>query len=206
MTTENQESTTNDQQQTTPPSGDADAKSSERTVPVSALQKQAAEKDAERDAWRIKYEEIFSQMKQREEEAERKRLEDEGKFKEIAETEKRKREEAEASYKAKERRLTLEAKLAGITNNYTRKGVIEDCPADADIEEYVAQIRKDHPDLWKAPGVSASAEPAQGEQSKGGPGEDLESRLRYDDPKDPVGSAVIRAAARGEKAKAGGYG
>ena len=162
-----QEPKTNEPPEPTPPSGDAGGQPDQptenwRNEPgAKAMAKQISD-------WKTKFETLESEIKQREDEAKRKRLEEEGKFKELAETEKRKREEAEASYKAKERRLTLEAKLAGITNELAREGAIARCGPDADIEEYVAKIRKEHPDLWKAPGVSASAEPAQGEQSTGG--------------------------------------
>ena len=211
MTTETQEpTTTDDQQKTTPPSGDAGSDTGghqdDKRIPLSAHKIQLSQKDARIAELEQKIANDNAAKVKADEEAERKRLEEDGQYKELAENEKRLREEAAASHKAEIRRLTLEAKLAGITNELAREGAIARCGPDADIEEYVAQIQKDHPELWKAPGVSGSASPPQGEQSKGGPSEDLESRLHYDDPKDSVGSAVIRANARAEKAKTGGYG
>jgi hypothetical protein len=77
------------------------------------------------------------------EEAERKRLEDEGKWKEIADGERAKREQLEAAHAAAQRRWELEKRLIGLPK-LAISGAIAECPQDANVEEYAAKVLEDN--------------------------------------------------------------
>ena len=91
-------------------------------------------------------------------EAERKKLEDQGKWQEIADKAKADLELAHATHAAEKRRLTLEAKLAGM-HPLALRGAIADCPQDADIDAYVADIREKHKGLFDGATVSSRSTP-----------------------------------------------
>jgi len=127
--------------------------------------------------------------------AEKKRLEEQGKWQELAEKEKANREAIEAKHAQTMKRMSLDTALlqAGIQNEYTREGIITRCPAETETADYIAQLQKDQPDLFKAPEMSAATRPAQGATSSSGtPPQDLDERLVSDDPK-------VRSEARKEK-------
>ena len=148
-------------------------------------------------------EEILAKQKAASDAAERKRLEEEGKWKEIADQEKKKREQLEASHASDKRRWELREKLAGLPS-LAISGAIAECPPDADIAQYAAKVLEDNKALLVGAGDAQRAI-AQGSRGASGGGTSLEERLAYNDPKDPAGSAKVRAEARAEKAKAGGY-
>jgi hypothetical protein len=87
--------------------------------------------------------EIVATQKAAADEAERKRLEDEGKWKEIADTERTKREQLEAAHAAAQRRWELEKLLIDLPK-LAISGAIAECPPDANIEEYAAKILEDN--------------------------------------------------------------
>lgn len=87
--------------------------------------------------------EIVAKQKAASDEAERKRLEDEGKWKEIADGERAKREQLEAAHAAAQRRWELEKRLIGLPQ-LAISGAIAECPQDANIEEYASKILEDN--------------------------------------------------------------
>jgi hypothetical protein len=87
--------------------------------------------------------EIVSKQKAAADEAERKRLEEEGKWKEIADSEKTKREQLEASHAAKEREWKLRAKLVGLPELMI-DGAVAKCTQETNIEEYAAKVIEDN--------------------------------------------------------------
>ena len=138
-------------------------------------------------------------------EAERKKLEEQGKWQELADKAKAELELERTKHAAEKRRLTLEAKLTGL-NPLALRGAIADCPQDADIDAYVADIKNKYKSLFEGVAAFSRGTP-QGMPSHGsGTDKSLEDRLKYEDPKDPTGAAAIRAKARAEKAAKGQYG
>jgi hypothetical protein len=142
--------TNNQEPQETPPapaSGDtspppADDEPSYKKHMAAEINKLRAEKEA-----------LIKSQQEAAEAAKRKELEAQGKWQEIAENAQRERDELARQHAAERRQLKLEAGLAGIESEFTRLGVIAKCPTEADPDEYVAQVRKDNPELW------ASSEP-----------------------------------------------
>jgi len=126
--------------------------------------------------------EIVAKQKAASDEAERKRLEDEGKWKEIADGERTKREQLEASHAAAQRRWELEKRLIGLPK-LAISGAIAECPQDADIEEYAAKILEDNKALLVGAGEPQRTI-AQGGRGSGvgGNGKSLEERLKDADP------------------------
>jgi DNA repair exonuclease SbcCD ATPase subunit len=209
---QNTEPTTQNQQTGTPEAGEPQVESWRKGAEKAGIFKELKRKEAELEETRNRLQAIEAERQKAAEEAEYKKLEDAKDFEtlkaKLIEDKKRMKEEFEArelrrqqESEQKERLLMLEAKLAGIQNEWTRAGVIAKCPPDADIGEYVESLPKD---LFEAPGIQPAETPAQGAQS-GGQSLGLEQRLRYQDPKDPAKAAVIRAEARAEKARTGGY-
>ena len=142
----------------------------ERRVPESALRKQAedfARKQAE-------LEKQLQAFKDAQEKADKAKMEQEGKFKELAEAEKARADKLAQEFAAKERRLILEAKLAGIQNEFTREGAIGRCPADMKPEDYVAQLQKDNPELFEPPKIAGGPVTAQSGRTGGSQGENWE--------------------------------
>jgi len=136
-----------------------------------------------------------AKRKAMEDAAETKRLQEEGKYKELAAKAEAKAAQLEAEFKAKERRLLLEAKFATVENEFTREGLIAKCPQgdDVNINDYVADIRKDYPALFAAPGgaedtaqaqaqAPSSPRVAQGSRAAPTSTASLEDRLRNADP------------------------
>jgi hypothetical protein len=134
-----------------------------------------------------------AKRKAMEDAAETKRLQDEGKYKELAAKAEAKAAQLEAEFKAEKRRLLLEAKFATVENEFTREGLITKCPTgdDVNIDEYVADIRKNHPSLFSAPGgaedtaqaqAPTSPRVAQGSRAAPTSTASLEERLRNADP------------------------
>ena len=138
-----------------------------------------------------------AKRKAMEDEAEKKRLLEEGKYNELAAKLKAEAAQLEAEFKAKERRLLLEAKFATVDNEFTREGLIAKCPQgdDVNIDDYVADIRKSHPALFAAPGgaedtaqaqaqaqAPSSPRVAQGSRAAPTSTASLEDRLRNADP------------------------
>lgn len=158
-------------QTTTPQTSEQD----ERRVPESALLKQAKDFAAREAALSAELK-AFQDAKAKEVEAQ---MAEQGKWKEIAEKAKADAEKLAKDFAARERRLTLEAKLAGIHDEYAREGAIARCPADSNIEAYVAQLQKDAAHLFKAPGLPGTT-PAQAGQS-GGQSSSLEERAKKGD-------------------------
>lgn len=87
--------------------------------------------------------EIVAKQKAAADEAERKRLEEEGKWKEIADSEKTKREQLEASHAVKEREWKLRAKLVGLPELMI-DGAVAKCTQETNIEEYAAKVIDDN--------------------------------------------------------------
>jgi hypothetical protein len=85
--------------------------------------------------------EIVAKQKEAADEAERKRLEEQGKWQEIAAKEKAEREKLEAFHKSEKREWELRAKLVGLPDLMI-DGAIAKCPIDADVSEYAAKIMK----------------------------------------------------------------
>jgi len=112
--------------------------------------------------------EIVAKQKAASDEAERKRLEEEGKWKEIADGERAKREQLEASHAAAQRRWELEKLLIDLPK-LAISGAIAECPPDANIDEYAAKILEDNKAL-----IVGSGEPqrtiAQGGRGSGSGG------------------------------------
>lgn len=119
-------------------------------------------------------------QKAAQDEAERKKLEEQGKFKELAEKAQRERDELKATYAAKERKLKLEAGFAGITDEFRRAGVIAMCPGDVEPDAYIAQVREQTPDLWGSP-EPAPRISAQGMASRGSNQQSLKDKLAAGD-------------------------
>jgi hypothetical protein len=139
--------------QTTPQIPEQD----ERRVPESALLKQARD-FAAREASLSAELKAFQDAQAK---AEQELLEKNNEWQKIAEKAKTDAEKLSKDFAARERRLTLEVKLAGIHDEYAREGAIARCPSDSNIEAYVAQLQKDAAHLFKAPGLPG-ATPAQG--------------------------------------------
>lgn len=116
--------------------------------------------------------------------AETARLEAEGKHKEIAEREKARADALEDAHAATLKRMTLDTALlqAGVTNQFTRTGMITGCPAETEAADYVAQLQKDQPNLFKAPEMQGTTTPPQGAPSTSGNHQSLEQRLADGDP------------------------
>jgi alanyl-tRNA synthetase len=55
----------------------------------------------------------------------------------------------QAAFEAQKRELKLEALLGSITDELTRAGAMARCPADVEVEDYVAELKSTRPDLWK---------------------------------------------------------
>jgi len=87
--------------------------------------------------------EILARQKAAADEAERKRLEEQGKWQEIADQEKAKREQLEKSHAAETRRWELEKRLVGLPK-LAISGAIAECPPDANIDEYTAKVLEDN--------------------------------------------------------------
>lgn len=83
----------------------------------------------------------------------KKQLEEQGKWQEIANDATAKLEAAKKVHEAEVKRLTLEAGLAGIDNEFTREGIIAKCPPDVDPKNYIAELREKQPDLFKGSDV-----------------------------------------------------
>ncbi|MFA5377728.1 MAG: hypothetical protein WC455_18405 [Dehalococcoidia bacterium] len=135
----------------------------ERRVPESALRKQAEDFQAKLSAAEAKlkaFEEAQSKAKEEQ-------LKKDGKFQELAAAAEAKAARLEIEFAAKERRLTLEAKLAGITDKHARLGAIVDCPADADVDAYVVKLQAEAAHLFKSAGLPGANPPQAG--SSGGP-------------------------------------
>ena len=145
-----------------PPAEDGDG--GERTVPVSALQKQASDH-------RIELEALNAKLKQYEDAKaadEQKKLEEQGKWQEIAA-----KAQAEAAKEKAEaakviRKLALRAALAGARDEVTIDGLISQCPDDADPKEWAAQIKKDKPEYFTIPPLPPADEAGQGARAAGG--------------------------------------
>jgi hypothetical protein len=137
-----------------------------------------------------------AKRKAAEDEAETKRMQEEGKYKELAAKAEAKAAQLAAEFKARERSLILEAKFASVENEFTRAGIIAKCPTgdDVNIDEYVAEIRKNHPTIFERAAASteettqaASVAPtsprvAQGSRAAPTSTASLEERLRNADP------------------------
>jgi hypothetical protein len=134
-----------------------------------------------------------AKRKAMEDAAETKRLQEEGKYKELAAKAEAKAAQLESEFKAEKRRLLLQAKFATVENEFTREGLIAKCPPgdDVNIDEYVADIRKNHPSLFAAPGgaedtaqaqAPTSPRVAQGSRAAPTSTASLEERLRNADP------------------------
>ena len=101
--------------------------------------------------------EIVAKQKAAADEAERKRLEEEGKWKEIADSEKTKREQLEASHAVKEREWKLRAKLVGLPELMI-DGAVAKCTQETNIEEYAAKVLEDNlPDAKFAPELNVNS-------------------------------------------------
>ena len=95
--------------------------------------------------------ELESERKAKQDEAEaarKKQLEEQGKWQEIATDAQSKYEAALKAHEAEVKRLTLEAGLAGIDNEFTREGIIAKCPGDVDPKNYIADLKENHPELF----------------------------------------------------------
>lgn len=126
--------------------------------------------------------EIVAKQKAAAEDAERKRLEEQGKWQEIADQEKAKREQLEKSHAAEARRWELEKRLVGLPK-LAISGAIAECPPDANIDEYTAKVLEDNKALLVGTGEPQRTI-AQGGRGSGigGNGKSLEDRLRDADP------------------------
>lgn len=103
------------------------------------------------------------------EERERKKLEAEGDYKAALRRLEEQNATLEASFKARERRLVLEAGFAGVQGDAADvivAGLIAQCPAESDPADYIAQVREQRPGLWQAtqstPRISAQGMPSGG--------------------------------------------
>jgi hypothetical protein len=141
-----------------------------------------------------------AKRKAMEDASETKRLQEEGKYKELAAKAEAKAAQLEAKFKAEKRRLLLEAKFATVDNEFTREGLIAKfegmiakCPPgdEVHIDDYVADIRKNYPSLFAAPGgaedtaqaqAPTSPRVAQGSRAAPTSTASLEERLRNADP------------------------
>ena len=112
---------------------------------------------------------------------EQKKLEEQNEFKQLYEQEKAKAEAAVKAAEATARTATLRAELSGIQNKYALRGVIDECPADADPVEWAAQFRKDNPDLFTVPAAGPVQPASQGGRSAGGSTNTLEERAANGD-------------------------
>ena len=170
MTTEpTTEPTTTDQQ--TEPTGDVatdNAQQSWRELPgAKALADQARKAREEARAAQEQLAALHAAQKAAEEKARAEQLAAAGQWEQLAAEKNAEIERIKAEHSAKERSLKLEAKLAQVSDDLARDGIIARCPADADIDEYVSGIREKRPDLFAQPGIKAAAVPAQGGQSGG---------------------------------------
>lgn len=122
-----------------------------------------------------------SQHAEAEAAAERKRLEETGQWKEKASALDNEIKALQANHAAQLRSLTLEAKLASITDPYARAGAIARAPVDMEVDAYVVKLREDAPHLFAAPqppGVGAGVAPPQG--AAGGAAAEAYTRSQLD--------------------------
>lgn len=129
-----------------------------------------------------------AKAKAAEEAAARKKLEEEGNYKALTEKLNADFAAKEAAYKANERRLLLEARLAGV-DELVRDGLIARCPSDSDVEAYVTEARQKYPHVFEPkPVISESEEESfppkmmSGGRSGSGQTKSLEERLKNADP------------------------
>lgn len=127
-----------------------------------------------------------AKAKAAEESAARKKLEEEGNYKALTEKLNAEYAAKEAAYKANERRLLLEARLAGV-DELVRDGLIARCPSDSDVEAYVAEARQKYPHVFEPKQITTEEEPLppkmmSGGRSGSGPTKSLEERLRNAEP------------------------
>jgi hypothetical protein len=115
-------------------------------------------------------------------EAEEAKLAEANEFKALYEKEKAARLETEQASQAQAKRLTIEAKLAGVTvsdqpevNQAMIQSLVNECPDDVQPDDYVATLQKEKPWLFKTP-PAPCAQPAQGGRAAGGSTKSLEER------------------------------
>jgi len=128
---------------------------------------------------------IEAANKEAAETVQREKLEAQGKYEEIAKAETAKREALELSHAKSLTTMQLENQLIkeGLTEDYTRRGVIASYEGDANgVTEFVAKFKTDNAPLFQAPGMSPASTPAQGGASAGGANKSLEERLKAGDP------------------------
>lgn len=111
-----------------------------------------------------KLDQLTSAQEQAQKEAEEKRLADEGRYKEIADKARAETEQLRAAHAAelRKRDLTTELIRAGLTNDIAIAGAIATCPGDADVSQYVAEIREKNPNLFVSGEMPPATTPAQG--------------------------------------------
>lgn len=109
-----------------------------------------------------------------------KKLEEEGNYKAALADKEAAIAKLETEFTAKERRWKIRAGLAGM-NDLALKGAIADCPDDADIDEYVAAVKKNNPDLF-ADSATRRSTVQGGRGASGDSGGNLKERVENNDP------------------------